>query len=148
MAPVYPIELLAATDHAHYKHMAKRDLEVWHRFLTAHAADFIAFSYDVALGGTILDIPDMPEPDRLGWQYSTALKIDVVGWKGNQVWVIEVRPEATVGTFGAAVAYAMVFKRENITVLPIIPAIVCDAIQPDVLWACGQAGVQVFQVPQ
>jgi hypothetical protein len=126
--------------------MAKRDLEVWLAYLKTKPQNFLAFSYDVAIGGARLTIPDATEADLLGWQYSTALKIDAVGWMGNQVWVFEVRPEATVGTYGAAVCYALVAKREQLTDLPIVPAILCHVIQPDVEWACATTGVQVIKV--
>ncbi len=147
MPSVYPLTLYAPDQIAHYPHMARRDAEVWERFLRKRGAEFTAFSYDVALGGRVLDLAG-GDPDTIrAWQYSTALKIDAVGWMGNQAWIIEVRPEATVGTYGAAVAYTLVFRREQITELPLVPTIVCNAIQLDVLWVCQQTGVQVVQVP-
>ncbi len=146
MPTVYPVTLYTPEKLTGYPHMAKRDAAIWERFLAAHAAEYIAFSYDVALGGRTVDYPQATEAARLGWQYSTALKIDAVGWQGNQVWIIEVRPEATVGTYGSAVVYTLVARREALTTLPLIPAIVCESIQLDVEWACLTSGVQVVKV--
>jgi hypothetical protein len=144
---VYPITTYARTHLGDFPHMAKRDLAVWVAWLKTAPEDFLAFSYDVALGGRVLDLPDASPAELLGWQYSTAVKIDAVGWMGNQVWIFEVRPEATVGTFGAAVCYALLAKRDALTELPIVPAIVCNSIQLDVEWCCRAAGVQVLIVP-
>jgi len=144
--PVYPLTLYTPDQLGWYPHMAKRDAEVWIDWLKKHGEAYVAFSYDVALGGTLPAEELGTEEQRRGWQYNTALKIDAVGWQGNQVWVIEVRPDATVSALGAALTYTLVARREQLTELPIVPAIVCRAIQPDVRWACGMLGVQVFQV--
>jgi len=146
MPPVYPLTLYTPEQQAHYPHMAKRDAEIWGPFIAAHGAEFLAFSYDVALGGVAIDLPTEDEASLRAWRYSTALKIDAVGWQGNQAWIIEVRPDATVSALGAALCYTLVAKREALTQLPLIPAIVCSNIQPDVEWTCAQLGIQVVKV--
>ena len=146
MPAIYPMTLYLPEQQAHYPHMAKRDVELWERFLAAHGKEFLAFSYDVALGGSRLTIPDAPEADLTAWRYSTGLKIDAIGWQSNQAWIIEVRPEATVSAYGSAVVYTLVARREELTTLPLIPTVVCEAIQPDVEWAARMTGVQLFKV--
>ena len=146
MPPVYPLTLYAPGQMSAYPHMAKRDVEVWQDYLKRYAEEFLAFSYDVALGGTSLDLPTETPASLLAWQYSTALKIDAVGWQGNQAWIIEVRPDATVSALGAALCYTLVARREALTDLPMVPCIVCRNIQPDVRWTCAQVGVQVVVV--
>lgn len=146
MPPVYPIVIYTPADMGNFPHMAKRDAEVWLDWIRQHGPDYVGFSYDVAFGGVELPEAAGDEAMRKGWQYNTALKIDAVGWQGNQVWVIEVRPDATTSALGAALTYTLVARRERLTDLPIVPAIVCRAIQPDVRWACAMLGIQVFEV--
>lgn len=146
MPPVYPLTLFTPEEQTHYPHMAKRDAEIWVKYLRKHGEEFIAFSYDVALGGVALALPTETPQSLLAWKYTTALKVDAVGWMGNQCWIIEVRPDATVSALGAALCYTMVAQREELTTLPIIPCIVCSNIQPDVEWTCVQLGVQVVKV--
>jgi hypothetical protein len=146
MPTVYPMTMYPPDQLAGFPHMAKRDAEVWLRFLKARGKDFVGFSYDVALGGRVLDLPDDPPETVLAWQYSTALKIDAVGFMANQVWIIEVRPDATVSAYGAAVVYTLCAKREALSELPLIPTVVCTTCQLDVEWACQQTGVQVIRV--
>jgi hypothetical protein len=126
--------------------MAKNDAAVWERFLLAHADGFLAFAYDVALGG--VEPPAGQEVDayRRGFQYSTALKIDAVGFQTKAALIIEVRPDAHISAYGAAVGYTMVAQRDALTELPVFPAIVCESIQPDVAWLCQQTGVTVYRV--
>lgn len=144
--PVYPLKIYAPDELGYYPHMAKRDAEVWVDFVRARGADFVGFSYDVALGGVELPHPAEDPTWVQGWRYNTALKIDAVGWQGNQVWIIEVRPDATTSALGAALTYTLVAQRDHLTDLPLVPCVVCRGIQPDVEWACAQIGVVVVRV--
>lgn len=127
--------------------MAKRDGEVWERFLVLYAEKFDAFAYDVALGGIRYDVPGQEEQDAIGYQYSTALKIDAVGRTEDTYWIIEVRPEATVSAIGSTLTYTMVCERDQVFDRPMVPTVVCNSMQVDCFWACGELGIQVIQVP-
>jgi len=146
MPAVYPPEVLPASFRGHYPHMARRDVEVWGRFLDLFSTNFLGFAYDVAVGGYRLEGLELAEPELLGWQYNTALKVDAVGITTTQAWVIEVRPEATVSALGAALTYALVLDREGVFELPLLPVICCQQIQPDVEWASAKVGVRVVKV--
>jgi len=146
MPPVYPVQLLPATFRGHYPHMARLDSVVWTRFLAGPPAAFLGYAYDVAVGGWKIEGLELQPQDALGWQYNTALKVDVCGLTSDEVWVIEVRPEATVSALGAALTYALVLDREAVFELPLRPVIVCETMQPDVEWACGKLGVRVVKV--
>jgi hypothetical protein len=146
MPAVYPPEILPATFRGNFPHMARRDDVIWRRFLDAPPATFLGFAYDVAVGGYKLDGLQLAEPELLGWQYNTALKVDAVGLTATEAWVIEVRPEATVSALGAALTYTMVLDREAVFELPLRPVVCCETMQPDVEWACGRLGVLVVKV--
>lgn len=146
MPAVYPPQLVPATFRGVYPHMARRDAVVWGRFLDAHAAGYSGFAYDVAVGGWRIEGLALQEPDVLGWQYNTALKVDACGVTATEVHVIEVRPEATVSALGAALTYVMVLDREAVFDFPLRPMIVCETMQTDVEWACGRLGIAVVKV--
>lgn len=146
MPAVYPPEILPATFRGNFPHMARRDDVVWRRFLDAPPVNFLGYAYDVAVGGWKLEGLELAEPELLGWQYNTALKVDAVGLTADEAWVIEVRPDATVSALGAALTYSMVLDREQVFELPLRPVICCENIQPDVEWACGKLGVLVVKV--
>lgn len=146
MPAVYPPVILPAGFRGHYPHMARRDAVIWERFLAAPPAPFLGYAYDVALGGSKIEGLELEPQDALGWQYNTALKVDVVGLTSDEAWVIEVRPHATVSALGAAYTYALVCDRDQVFELPLRPVICCEAIQPDVAWACTRLGVRVVTV--
>ena len=147
MPAVFPIHIVPPGHRGDYPHMAKRDAEVWSRFLAAHSTEFDGFAYDVAVGGVQLVGEAISATERAGWQYNTALKIDVCGFKPGAVWVIEVKPYATVSAIGGAIAYTLVLRREKVFDGELLPTIVCSYCQLDVRWAAEQLGVQVFELP-
>jgi hypothetical protein len=143
---VYPPVIVPPTVRGNYRHMAKRDAAVWEKFLQKHAAGFYGFSYDVALGGVTLPLGNEDPAALLAWRYSTALKIDAIGWQQAAALIIEVKPEAHVSAYGAALAYTIIAQRDKLTEIPVFPAIVCEGIQPDVEWLCHETGVTVYRV--
>jgi hypothetical protein len=121
--------------------MAKRDAAVWQRFLTRKGGDFLAVTYDVALGGVAAAAAD--DALAAGWQYSTALKVDAVLWEARGAWLVEVRPWVQAGALGNVLCYLLVAQRERFTTLPMRPMIVCEGIQPDVAWVAKELSIRV-----
>ncbi len=146
MSAVYEPKVMPRDWRGNFPHMAKRDGIVWRRFLDKYQDAFSGFAYDVAVGGVELQGIPLHEEDRLAWKYNTALKIDVCGFQDKAVWIIEVRPEADVSTLGAALTYTLVAQRDEVFAFPLLPTIVCEAIQPDVAWTCQQLNINVVRV--
>jgi hypothetical protein len=146
MPSVYPVHWVPTTFRGAFPHFAKRDAPVWDRFLELYADRWSAFAYDVALGGLALPSVGASEAERLGWQYSTALKVDACGLAADAVWLFEVRPEATVSALGAVLTYTLVAERDTVFAEPLLSAVVCESMQADVKWCCDRLGVRVFYV--
>lgn len=146
MPAVLPLELEPVLKSGRYRHMMKRDVAVWERFLDKYGGAFLGVFYDAAFGGS-QDLPDtVPEADRRGWQYTTALKVDAILIGPRAALIVEVRPWATVSALGAALAYTLVADRDHFTDLPLQPTIVCEGIQVDVKWCADRMGVLVYVV--
>lgn len=143
---VYPVSWVPNTFRGNYPHFAKRDAPVWARFLALYGNRYAGFAYDVALGGATLPAVGAPEPERLGWQYSTALKVDACGQAEDGVWLFEVRPEATVSALGAVLSYTLIAERDSVFSGTLVSAVVCESMQGDVKWCCDRLGVVVFYV--
>lgn len=146
MPSVYPIVVQPRDFRGAFPNMAKRDEQVWRKFLAAHAERYLGFAYDVAVGGIITHQLDDDLPTRTAWQYKTALRIDVCAVTPDEVWVIEVKPEAQAGALGAVLAYTLVVEREQVFDRALRMAIVCEYCQPDIAWAAEVLGVVVVVV--
>jgi hypothetical protein len=145
---VYPLVPQPVRKVGHYPHMARRDVSLWERFLDAFGGDFDSFAYDVALGGLEPADPGIPEAERRGWRYATAAKIDAVGFRPDEVWIIEVKPNASFSALGQLLAYSLLAEREPFTRLPLLAVLVTDNATPDMLYVAGQLGIPVYQVAE
>jgi len=144
--PVYPIFWQPLVKTGDYPHMAKHDATIWERFLDELGGNFSHAAYDVALGGIVLGPELGSVGERLGWQYSTALKIDVVLQQLESVWIVEVKPQAGVSALGAALCYTVLAEQEQLSPLPLVPAVVTDHTSPDIR-RCAQAlGVTLVEL--
>lgn len=146
--PVYPVIFGPPQLLGWYPHMARRDAAIWERYLKQEATGWHGFAYDVALGGQLVNDPEATEAELLGWKFSTAQRIDAVGDRGTEHWIIEVRAQARLGAVGAALGYTMLAMREPWTQLPLVPCIITDNMSPDVRWVAEQFDVTVIIVPE
>ncbi len=148
MPTTLPVEKFPPRKFGNYPNMARRDAVIWERFLDTFGADFAAFSYNVALGGQEPTGGDLTDEERQGWKYVTSVKIDAVGWKPDETWVIEVKPNAGLSAIGQALGYTLLGERDGLTDLPIIPVVVTDNSSPDVIYVAQQLGVDVIILPE
>ena len=148
MSPVYPLTWSPLIKTGDYPHLAKHDAAVWERFLDQYGGNFLGVAYDVALGGFLPDADLGPMQSRLGWQYSTALKIDVVLLRESEVWICEVKPSANVSALGAALCYTVLAERETLTTLPMLPVVITERASPDIKYGAERLGVTLVELPE
>lgn len=95
-----------------YPHMLGEDIPIWERFVAKFPDRFDSVDYDWRVGqGMDLD---------QGWEegikrMATAIsqkRIDVVGWLGDQLTIIEVKKSVSTGTLGQILTYRSLFVHE------------------------------------
>lgn len=146
MPAVYPIawEPLAIT--GHYRNLQRRDTALWERFLAAHAEEFEAVAYDVAVGGVEPLGDELTPQDITGWKYVTALKIDVLLREAGRVWAIEVKPAGHLSSIGAAVAYPLILARDEPELDVAGGGFITDHLPPDIEWLAAALNLRTWAV--
>ena len=145
--PVYPVVFEPPALTGRYPNMARHDGALWERYLKTSAHLWRGVAYDVRLGGQEIQDPQATPAEKEMWLANTAERIDVVADRGDEHWVIEIRPNAKLGALGSAIGYVLLGQREPWTTLPLVPAVLTDNISADVRWVADQLGVQVIIVP-
>src|SRR3989338_8108261 len=122
----YPYKLLPK-----YPHMKPADVAIWERFIAKFPDEYDSVNYDVAVGtgqryegaaeGEIVD----------GFEHLTKKKIDVVGFKGREVHIIEVKPNAGASALGQAKSYELLYKRDIDQASPTRTRLITDTIGAD-----------------
>jgi len=109
-----------------YPHMFPRDIVIWERFLLKHASKFTGFDYDIKVGS----VPVFPDGFDSGiYKAGEVLwkkRIDAVGYKANEIIIIEVKPNAGASAIGQILGYIQLYRNEIKPAQKIIGMIVTD----------------------
>lgn len=129
----------------HYPHMMWQDRGVWTKFLESEGHRIQRVWYDVHVGLPV-DVGD----GSPGWLRRVAggvtrKRIDVVAKVGGGYWVIEVKPFAGMVALGQVLTYTRLFLAEYSVDGSVVPVVICDAVDPDVMPDFEAASVGVFR---
>lgn len=128
----------------HYPHFLAEDNAVWTRFLERNFERLHEVWYDVRVGKPVKLEEDATEMEKRIARGLTRKRIDVVGWDGGSYWVIEVKPYAGMLAVGQVISYARLFALEYVIKGRVVPVIVCDTIDEDLLDEYEELGILVF----
>lgn len=128
-----------------YPHMGKLDAAVWTRFIKEHPDFFVNVTYDLHVGEGAPEIPDLPDYLKPMSKHLSQKRIDAVGFKKSSIYIIEVKPVMDITAPGQAIAYARLFAKKFATSLPIIPTLVFERAQHDMIPLAIELGVITFQ---
>ena len=129
----------------HYRHMMREDTEVWTKFLLSGFVEIKEVWYDVRVGRSVL-VGGVPDDviNRIAAGL-TRKRIDVVAAVGGGLWVIEVKPYANMYAVGQIITYARLFAQEYVSPGQVIPVILCDDYDEDLLEEFDELGVLVLK---
>ena len=131
---------------AKYPHMKPADIEVWERFMVLNPRFFDSVDYDFHVGEgadflpTGSDTPDGRE-NRLYQK-----KIDVVGYKKEEVWIIEVKPQADMLALGQVLSYKEIYAKEIGAEQPLTLAVICKNITNEMREVFRTHKIKIFTV--
>jgi hypothetical protein len=145
--PVYEPQWVAPAPFGYYPNLQRRDAAIWERVLRARAEGFKRVCYNLAFGGSIPLDPQATQDQILGWQYSTAAKVDVLIDLGDEWWLCEVKPNASYSAVGQVLSYYLLAEREGFTTQTLVPTIITDGMLPDVAYVAQTLNLQVILAP-
>lgn len=123
-----------------------RDKEIWERFIDKYPDAYKEAQYDFHIGdgpkfNTLLDDETDTNQDML-----YRLRIDVVGFSGNSIDIIEIKPDAGPSTIGQVIGYRKLYNRDEEPKVPVNTVIVTDKEKPNMAWLCKDSGVRLIIV--
>lgn len=126
-----------------YPHMKPEDVAVWNKYIASHPNQFERCDYDVLCGdGAPVRAEDPEEIQRMHTIISSR-KIDVVAYRDEVHYVIEVKPIATMSALGQILTYKSLYTQDNPEARIIVPMVVCGEIQPDIVHLFIEHGIVV-----
>lgn len=129
-----------------YPHMKPADVAIWERFIQKFPDEYDSVDYDVAVGtGQRHEgAADVAIVD--GFELLTKKKIDVVGYKGQTVHIIEVKPNAGPSALGQAKSYELLYKRDIDQVSPTRTRLITNIVSADMPHLSDWMEVEVISV--
>jgi len=126
--------------------MMREDILIWQKFI--ENGDYLPDRvwYDVKIGQPVEVEENTPEWMNKMSNDLTRKRVDVIGQVGPDFWVIELKPNASHNAFGQVVFYADQFQRENNLSGLIVPVIITDVLDPDLISITSRVGVLVLEV--
>jgi len=125
-----------------YPHMKPEDVAVWNRFVAANSGLFDTVDYDVPVGtGADVD-PEHPDAIQYDAKILTRKKVDVVAYKGNAVFVIEVKPVANARGLGQILTYLPLWLADHPGELDVRGMVVAGEMEREM--AAVYAGHQII----
>lgn len=129
-----------------YPHMLAEDTAVWSQYLADPVHPIREVWYDVHVGqGMLLPVGASDLDKRISRGISRK-RIDVVAAVGGGYWVIEIKPFAGMVALGQVLSYTRLFIAEYRPVEDVLPVIVCDHVDEDLVDEFEADGVLVIEV--
>lgn len=129
-----------------YPHLMPNDVRIWNIFLEKNPDFFSEVEYDVKVGEGRDYSMYKKDSVREDMEYLSKKRIDVVGYKGNDIYVIELKPKAGLSAIGQVFGMASLFKSTFSPGQSVIAAIITDEEMPDVRSICKEIGVSLLIV--
>lgn len=129
-----------------YPQMLEEDWPTWDRFLDLYSDTFLCLYYNVRVGGQINIDPKISNSIAKAWYDSTAKRIDVLGEKENEVWIIEVTTQPGLRAVGQILSYFNLWVLDPKIEKPIVNVLVAEELDPDLEYVLFSSGIKFFQV--
>lgn len=124
--------------------MLAEDNAVWTRFLQTDIGMLKEVWYDVRVGQPVLLPVGASNLERRIAAGLTRKRIDVVCSVGGGFWVVEIKPYASMLAVGQVISYVRLFAIQYTVPGELIPVIVCDSYDEDLLDEFDELGVLVL----
>lgn len=127
-----------------YPHLKPQDVTIWERFITAKPGFYESVDYDVALGEGAKIPTDAPENIARDFKILTQYKIDVVGYQGNSIDIMEIKPNAGGPALGQVKGYEALYKAYINPNAKTRTVVLTDQARPDIFLLAHELNVTII----
>ena len=124
-----------------YPHMKPGDIAIWERFIKANPGFFDTVDYDVLIGSGAAFDTTLNSTEGTSAAALYRKKIDVVGYRSGEIWLVEVKPSAQFAALGQIGAYDDLYREEKKPSDRVVAALLTDIVGPDVANIAEKWGV-------
>ena len=111
--------------------MKPRDIEIWERFISQTPNAFDKVEYDVHVGDPRDNDEELSPAMERDRQALGKRKIDVVGFRDDVIFIIEIKPNAGASALGQSIMYDFLYTRDYAPQGPTVAMILTDIATPN-----------------
>jgi len=129
-----------------YPNVRETETLIWERFLAKFPDAYDEVAYNVKVGEGV-EIPAETETNLArGFKELTQHKIDVVGFKGNSIDIIELKSYAGTRAIGQVIGYRDLYAHSVDPVASPNLVIITDTLRPDTKIIAEKQGIKIIVV--
>jgi len=121
--------------------MSANDMALWIRFRDEYAKEFKQFYFNCQVGDPILEAPDLEEEMQRVVEAVSRRRIDAVGEKELEWWLIELRANAGPGAIGSILTYKALWEEDPPDKKLVTPVIVTDYTDKNLVRVCSSLNI-------
>lgn len=129
-----------------YPHMKPKDREIWEAFVSQFPEVYDRVQYDVNIGPGALFDPTVSDERGTDMNSLYQRKIDVIGYKEEQIDIVEVKFDADVSAVAQVLNYKKLYIEDFAPPVEPKAIIITNRIRPDALDFARKMGVTVIVV--
>jgi len=132
------------TQLAKYPHLSPADQAIWHPFIAENPLGFETVAYDVHVGEGA-DLADI-ELNSFAQDFKllTQKRIDAVGYTTSTIYIIEIKPTASIIALGQAIVYTQMYRRTYRPSAALQPTILTNHADRDIKLAAQSNNVLIL----
>lgn len=126
--------------------MLPSDVPLWNLFLDKYASKFQRFFYNVRVGGPSFEGLKVDLAMAKMWYASTAKRIDAIGEKKDEIWIIEVASSPYLRAVGQCLTYHFLWDLDPKINKPVKDVLLCYHLDSDLEKVLKHYGVRVLKI--
>ena len=131
---------------SNYERLRPEDVAVWERFMEKNPGKPWRMDYDVKVGIGRTPLEDLPEEYKKDWTALTRKRIDAVAWGPNEIYIIELKPQASLSALGQLLGYSELWEDMHNSGRRVIPLLLCNSLDPDTARVAQASGIEISVV--
>lgn len=124
--------------------MSVADTEIWNRYIAKFEDAYDRVQYDFHVGNPPPFNPLMDDGTDTNQDMLYKLRIDVIGHKGANVDIIEVKPNAGPSAIGQVRAYKTLYERDEEPTGRVNMVIITDTLRPNMNFLSAADNVKLI----
>jgi len=129
-----------------YPHLSPQDTVIWEKFIEENPGFFDSVDYDVKVGKPREYKTAEEDVYKKAMEELSRKRIDVVGYKNDKIYIVEIHPSASFETLGQLIGKRSLYQKEFNVKKNLFALLITDREVPDIPELCKENDIIYYLV--